>query len=79
MSAAGHSRRFRDVGYESALPPRTDIVGETGHVGKVPRAEVWQCPNDSSRGRHSSTGFHVCKGDFANKPFRALVKARFAT
>jgi hypothetical protein len=36
MSEMGHSRRFRDVGRESALPTRTDIVSETGHVGKVP-------------------------------------------
>jgi hypothetical protein len=26
MSHLGHSRRFCDVGCESALPPRTDIV-----------------------------------------------------
>jgi hypothetical protein len=26
MSVLGYSRRFRDVGCESALPPRTDIV-----------------------------------------------------
>jgi hypothetical protein len=25
-SELGHSRRFRDAGCESALPPRTDIV-----------------------------------------------------
>jgi hypothetical protein len=36
MSEVGQSRRFRDVGCESALPPRTDIVGWVGHVGKVP-------------------------------------------
>jgi len=36
----GHSRRFRDVSYESALPTRTDIVGRTGRIGKVPTAEV---------------------------------------
>jgi hypothetical protein len=35
-SEMGHSRRFRDVGCESALPPRTDIVSLTGHVRKVP-------------------------------------------
>jgi hypothetical protein len=29
----GHSRRFRDAGDWSALPPRTDIV--TAHVGKA--------------------------------------------
>ena len=32
----GHSRRFRDVDCESALPPRTDIVSKIGHVRKVP-------------------------------------------
>jgi hypothetical protein len=26
LFAQGQSRRFRDVGCESALPPRTDIV-----------------------------------------------------
>ena len=26
LHSQGHSRRFRDVGCESALPPRTDIV-----------------------------------------------------
>ena len=34
----GHSRRFRDVDCESALPPRTDIVSSTDDVGKVPLA-----------------------------------------
>ena len=33
LRATRHSRRFRDVGCESASPPRTDIVSETGHVG----------------------------------------------
>ena len=33
MFAWGQSRRFRDVGCESALPPRTDIVGWVGYVG----------------------------------------------
>jgi hypothetical protein len=32
----GPSRRFRDVGCESALPPRTDIATKNDHVGKVP-------------------------------------------
>jgi hypothetical protein len=36
LHSLGHSRRFRDVSYESALPTRTDILGRTGHVGKVP-------------------------------------------
>jgi hypothetical protein len=35
-SEMGHSRRFRDVNCESALPPRTDIVSLTGNVGKGP-------------------------------------------
>jgi hypothetical protein len=40
MLQMGYSRRFRDVGHESALPPKTDIVSSIGHVGKVPIAEV---------------------------------------
>jgi hypothetical protein len=38
-SAFGHSRRFRDVGYESALPPTTDIVSWTAHGRKVPKTK----------------------------------------
>jgi hypothetical protein len=30
---------FRDVGCESALPPRTDILGSVCHVGKGPGAD----------------------------------------
>jgi len=40
MPALGHSRRFRGVGCESALPPRTDIVSYADHVGKEPTGEV---------------------------------------
>ena len=40
LHSLGHSRRFRDVSYESALPTRTDIVGRTGRIGKVPTVEV---------------------------------------
>jgi hypothetical protein len=40
MSQLGHSRRFRDVGCESALPPRTDIAVRPGHVRKVPKADI---------------------------------------
>jgi hypothetical protein len=40
MTAVGHSRRFRYVRCESALPPRTDVVGWVGHVGKVPQEET---------------------------------------
>ena len=39
VSFGSHSRRFHDVGCESALPPRTDIVSETGHVRKVPLSD----------------------------------------
>jgi hypothetical protein len=35
-SVSGHSRRFRDIGRESAFPPLTDITSKTDHVGKVP-------------------------------------------
>jgi hypothetical protein len=40
MSVQGHSSRFREIGCESVLPPRADIVGYIGHVAKVPTAEV---------------------------------------
>ena len=45
MTALGQSRRFRDVDRESALPPTTDIVSQTGHVRKVPDSDI----NDASR------------------------------
>jgi hypothetical protein len=41
MSGWGHSRRFRDVGRESAFSPLTDITSKTDHVGKVPIAVVF--------------------------------------
>jgi hypothetical protein len=40
MAALVQSRRFRDVSCESALPPRTDVVSFTDHVGKMPKRDV---------------------------------------
>lgn len=45
MAGPSHSRGFRDVGCESALPPRTDIGGLTAHDGKVPCADMYLRPN----------------------------------
>jgi hypothetical protein len=44
MAALGQSRRFRDVGCESALPPRTDIVSQIDHVGFVPQPDLRPYP-----------------------------------
>jgi hypothetical protein len=50
MSQLGQSRRFRDVGYESASPPRTDIVSRADHVGKVPsNPDLAVVENDKER------------------------------
>jgi hypothetical protein len=35
-----HSRRFRDVGRESAFSPLTDITSKTDRVGKVPYCDI---------------------------------------
>jgi hypothetical protein len=40
MTAVGQSRRFRLRRATSGLTLETDIVGETGHVGFVPKPEV---------------------------------------
>jgi hypothetical protein len=40
MSASGQSRRFRDVGSESALPPTTDIVRPAQLVRSVPTSDI---------------------------------------